>query len=82
MVCKQVIRKLSEYLDGELDEAVARELERHLERCVDCGFVVDTTRKTIKLYCKTEPVTLPRDVKERLNRSLAEKLARRSERDS
>ncbi len=49
MVCKQMIRNLSEYLDGQLDEAVARELERHLERSEDCGFVVDTTRKTIKL---------------------------------
>lgn len=74
MVCKEVIRQLSEYLDGELDPAVVQELTRHLEHCEDCGLVVDTTRKTVELYCNTEPVALPKEVGERLNRFLAEKL--------
>ncbi len=76
MVCKEVIRKLSDYLDGELEPNVAQELTRHLEHCDDCRIVVDTTRKTIEIYCKTEPVPLPDDVRERLNRALAEKLGR------
>ena len=76
MNCKKVIRELSDYLDGELDPALLQELERHLEQCVDCCLVVDTTRKTIEIYCNTEPLPLPRGVRERLERALAEKLGR------
>ena len=76
MVCKDVIRRLSEFLDRELAPDLARELERHLERCEDCNIVVDTTRKTIEIYCNTEPLPLPHDVRERLERALAEKLGR------
>ena len=74
MVCKEVIRRLSDYLDGELDPALARELTRHLEHCEDCKIIIDTTRKTIEVYCSTEPTALPEDVRERLNRAIAEKL--------
>ncbi|PYV26218.1 MAG: anti-sigma factor [Acidobacteria bacterium] len=77
MVCKDVIRRLSEFLDRELAPDLARELERHLERCEDCNIVVDTTRKTIEIYCNTEPLPLPEDVRARLDRALAEKLGRK-----
>ena len=74
MKCKEVIRELSEYLDGELDPTLAEELMRHLERCEDCGIVVDTTRKTIEMYCNMEPAPLPPGVKQRLQRALEHKL--------
>jgi len=77
LVCKDVIRRLSEFLDRELAPDLARELERHLERCEDCNIVVDTTRKTIEIYCNTEPLPLPEDVRARLDRALAEKLGRK-----
>ena len=78
MTCKEVIRKLSEYLDGELDPALAEQLTRHLEHCEDCGLVVDTTRKTIEMYCNAEPASLPDDVRRQLDRAMAEKLGRSS----
>ncbi len=78
MICKEVIRKLSEYLDGELDPVLAEQLTRHLEHCEDCGLVVDTTRKTIEMYCDSEPAPLPDDVRRQLDRALAEKLGRSS----
>ncbi len=74
MLCKELIRKLSEFLDGELGPAEAEELTSHLEHCEDCRIVVDTTRKTIEIYCDTEPMSLPEEVRERLNRTLVEKL--------
>lgn len=74
MTCNQVIRELSEYLNGELDPALAEDLRSHLECCEDCGIVVDTTRKTIEMYCDMEPAPLPPDVKERLQRALEKKL--------
>jgi hypothetical protein len=74
LVCKQVILQLNEYLDGELDLTLVQELSLHLERCEDCRIVVDTCRKTIEIYCNTEPLPLPPDVRERLERALSEKL--------
>ena len=67
MRCRQVIDKISEYIDGELGPELVRELERHLQHCEDCCVVVDTTRKTVEVFCHTEPAPLPNDVHERLN---------------
>jgi anti-sigma factor (TIGR02949 family) len=69
MRCRQVVDKISEYIDGELDPELVRELERHLEHCEDCRVVVDTTRKTVEVFCHTEPAPLPNDVRERLNQT-------------
>jgi anti-sigma factor RsiW len=73
-----VIRQLSDYLNGELDGNVRAELERHLEHCDDCRLVVDTTQKTVEIFCKSEPVPLPRGVRERLHAALEKRLRPRS----
>jgi hypothetical protein len=36
MECRQVQRRISAYLDGELDLAATRSMEHHLERCAAC----------------------------------------------
>ena len=59
MRCRQVIDKISDYLDGELDPELVRELERHLEHCEDCRIVVDTTHKTVEIFYHTEPAASP-----------------------
>ncbi len=79
MNCKNTLLQLSDFLDGDLDPALTEELKKHLAACDDCRVVVDTTRKTIKLYCNTEPIPLPEDVEKRLQQALAAKLKLRSE---
>ncbi len=76
MNCKNVIRELSEYLNSELDSAARAELERHLGKCEDCRLVVDTTKKTIQIFCNSEPIALPGDVRDRLHSALARHLRR------
>jgi predicted anti-sigma-YlaC factor YlaD len=75
--CREVIRELSSYLDGELTSEAMAELDLHLRRCEDCRLVVDTVRKTIDIYCKAEPVPLPDDVRARLHDALAKRLVRK-----
>lgn len=75
MNCKGVIRQLSDYIDGELDPVLKHELEQHLAQCRDCRIIVDTTRKTIEIYCNSEPLPLPQPVRERLMQALAAKFA-------
>ena len=76
MNCQSLILELSNYLDGELDSQLLKELERHLANCPDCRMIADTTRKTIEIYCGSEPAPLPLDIRDRLHRALAEKLRR------
>ena len=73
MNCKKVIIELSGYLDGALDMNIRLDLEQHLSRCQDCRIVVDTTRKTIQIFCNSEPVPLPEDVRKRLHAALIER---------
>jgi anti-sigma factor RsiW len=75
--CRGLIRELSDYLDDNLDRAALVELELHLERCEDCRLVVDTTRKTIEIFCKAEPIPLPADVRQRLHSALFQRLGRK-----
>jgi anti-sigma factor RsiW len=68
--CKSVIRELSNYIDGDLDLAMKQELERHLGHCEDCTMIVDQTKKTVEIFCDSEPVALPTDVHSRLHEAL------------
>ncbi len=77
MNCKGVIRELSDYLNGELDASARGELERHLEDCEDCRLVVDTTKKTIQIFCNSDPVPLPEDIRARLHAALEKRLRSR-----
>ncbi|MCE1252701.1 MAG: zf-HC2 domain-containing protein [Anaerolineae bacterium] len=66
--CRHLLGSLSEYIDGELEARLCAELEEHLEGCEDCRVVVNTLRKTVELYHKTEAAdeSLPNAVRERL----------------
>lgn len=76
MTCGEVIQALCEYLDDDLEAEVTQALRCHLEDCEHCRIVVDTTRKTVEIYCNTEPRPLPEGVHERLQRAWAEKSSR------
>jgi anti-sigma factor RsiW len=76
--CKKVIVELTSYLDGVLDSAMRTDLEQHLSGCTDCRLVVDTCRKTIQIFCNSEPVPLPDDVRSRLHSALLERFRRKT----
>ena len=76
MKCKDLIREISDYLDGALEPEVLKELERHLQHCDDCRLVVDTTRKTIQVFCNSEPAPLDDNTRERLHKALELRLRR------
>lgn len=78
MNCKKVILELTNYLDGVMDSTIRIDLEQHLSRCKDCRLVIDTTRKTIQIFCNSEPVPLPEDVRTRLHTALLERIRRNS----
>ena len=70
MKCKKALEEISNYIDGELDPQLRAQLEIHLKACHKCGIVLDTTRKTIELYCDDKLLTLPDPLRERLHETL------------
>ncbi len=64
--CRELKAQLSDYIDGDLDEGLCAEIERHLAGCDNCRIVVDTLKKTILLYREYGAVTVPQDSQRRL----------------
>ncbi|MHB8525188.1 MAG: anti-sigma factor family protein [Candidatus Acidiferrales bacterium] len=76
MNCKSVVRELCNYLDGGLDSNLQQSIEIHLEHCEDCHLLVDTTKKTIQIFCNSEPLPLSEDVRTRLHEALVKRLSK------
>lgn len=76
MNCRSIVKELSNYLDEALDSTLKDSIEEHLGHCDDCRVVVDTTKKTIQIYCNSEPAPLPEDTKLRLREALVKHLRR------
>ena len=76
MKCKGLLSELADYLDEMLDPALRAEIEEHLAKCTNCRVVVNTTKKTIEIFCNSEPVPLPMDTRERLHLALEKRLRR------
>ena len=76
MNCKTLVIELEHYLDEELDAAVRASLEEHLMKCKKCRVIVNTTKKTIEIYCNSEPAPLPQEMRSRLHEALAKRLRR------
>lgn len=74
LTCKNAINQISDYLDGELDTNLKYTLEAHLTKCHHCHAVLDTTKKTIELYCDGRLFSLPEEVQARLHAALRRKL--------
>jgi predicted anti-sigma-YlaC factor YlaD len=70
--CKSLLGLLSDYMDGELNEELCREIESHVAECQNCRIVVDTLRKTILLYHQSaeESVEIDEAFRQKLFRTL------------
>jgi anti-sigma factor RsiW len=74
--CKGLLSELADYLDEMLDPALRMEIEEHLIKCKNCRVVVNTTKKTIEIFCNSEPVPLPADTRQRLPIALEKRMRR------
>jgi RNA polymerase sigma-70 factor (ECF subfamily) len=71
LTCKDLLGNLSDFIDGELDEVVCQELQRHMAGCENCQVVYDTMTRTIYLYHASATDTqLPEAVRGRLYETL------------
>lgn len=68
--CRDLLQDLSDYVDGELEDVLCVEIERHMVECENCRVVVDTLRNTVLLYHCLPPESMPSDVEQRLFKRL------------
>ena len=72
--CAKILSELSDYLDKGIDPALRARNRRALTKCKDCRVVVDTTQKTIDIFCNSEPAPIPEDARHRLYEALQKKI--------
>jgi anti-sigma factor (TIGR02949 family) len=67
--CQELIARLDDFLDGELDPALCDKIQQHLAECPYCHSVADTLQTMLALY-RGAPDAVPRDVHTHLLRVL------------
>ncbi len=74
--CREILDRLSEYIDAELDPSLCDEIESHMQGCNPCVAFMNTLRKTVVLYkyCGEQPA-IPEKVHIDLHRYLRQKCA-------
>lgn len=72
--CKKVIAELSNFLDESVGPALRTEIVQHLNRCVRCSVLLDSTRKLIVISGDERTFEVPVGFSERLHRDLARRI--------
>lgn len=73
--CLELSRRISAYLDGELDASERRSVEEHLAACLACACCAATLKRTVELCRRAAPQPLPEPFARRLDGLLARLLA-------
>lgn len=61
--CREILERLSDYIDEELDPSICDEIEKHMDGCSPCIAFLNTLKKTVKLYNTAgREVTIPEEV--------------------
>jgi hypothetical protein len=68
------MRRVSSYIDGDLEATIIEEIELHLKTCKDCTLLIQQTRLTVKLYYDSDLVDYPVEIEARLHETLRRKI--------
>jgi RNA polymerase sigma-70 factor (ECF subfamily) len=70
--CRQLFAKLSDYLDGALDDSLCQELEKHLDGCAPCEAFLSSLEQTIEQCRKFQTPCQPTEEAARVRQRLLE----------
>jgi predicted anti-sigma-YlaC factor YlaD len=71
VTCRDIADHLCEQLDDGLDSAACRRIRKHLADCPDCTALLDSLKKTVRLYTLYPTPKLPARCRKRLVEALA-----------
>ncbi len=58
MKCGRFLKRLSDYLDRDLDPAICRHIDAHIKSCKPCLAFVNTLKKTVGVL-RRQPRAVP-----------------------
>jgi anti-sigma factor (TIGR02949 family) len=64
--CLEMFKRLSEYLDNELDEITCNEIEQHVKECVPCFSCLQTLKRTVDICKQTGNKPVPEEFSQKL----------------
>ena len=68
--CHDMLAGISAYLDGDIDAAACKVIERHCQTCARCATLVAGLRETVGLCRQAASVPLPDSVRQRARASV------------
>lgn len=71
--CLSIFKKLSEYLDDELDGETNKAITGHLKKCLRCQVCLETLKRTIDLLKNMKTGSLPERIPKPLKRVVSSK---------
>jgi anti-sigma factor (TIGR02949 family) len=66
MSCDELLRRLTEYREGVLNESLCVEIRRHISTCDPCADVQRDLEDLVRLCGCAEPARMPEDLRRRL----------------
>ncbi len=69
--CRELMERLSEYLDGELDPEACRGMDEHMEDCAPCRAFLESLRRTVALIERQPRPRLPDDLRREVTEAFA-----------
>jgi len=73
--CEQVLREISDYVDGDVDAALRSSMDEHFRTCTRCASVLAGTKNVVALYGDERMLEVPAGFGRRLEKRLAKKAA-------
>jgi mycothiol system anti-sigma-R factor len=75
--CAEIVKLLSEYIDGEMDEESRAHLEAHLADCPPCDEFLAEFKNSVKLVNQIRGEKIPVEMKQRLHNFLNAEITKR-----
>ncbi len=57
--CKDILSKLSDYFDRELDDENRKNVQSHFAGCAVCNMVMNSFQKTVELFSISKSEKIP-----------------------
>ena len=73
--CRQLVERLSRFIDGDLNETTRRAIREHLRRCPCCDDLLESLRQTVALCRDARRTRLPKAVRVRAHARVRHLLA-------
>ena len=68
--CEKLLRKLSDFLDGELSSKTEKEVEEHLKECLHCLASYRSLKWSVEALRRFPSQPIPRRIRDQVRRQI------------